>query len=156
MRVRFCPNGPFLGHALWPHWDERARPSYGRKVCAEQPAGSGNGPYDSDFQKSVPGASAYSGGRLVNHSEKMKIMVVDDHPLMRVGVTSIINARSNMITVAQTDTGEEAITLFRRHKPDVTLMDLRLPKMSGVEAILEIRSGYPKASFVVLTTYEGD
>jgi DNA-binding NarL/FixJ family response regulator len=92
----------------------------------------------------------------VNHSEKMKIMVVDDHPLMRVGVTSIINARSNMITVAQADTGEEAITLFRRHKPDVTLMDLRLPRMSGVEAILEIRSSHPKARFVVLTTYEGD
>ncbi len=92
----------------------------------------------------------------MNHSEKMKIMVVDDHPLMRVGVTSIINARSDMITVAQAETGEEAITLFRRHKPDVTLMDLRLPGMSGVEAILEIRSSHPKARFVVLTTYEGD
>jgi DNA-binding NarL/FixJ family response regulator len=61
-----------------------------------------------------------------------------------------------MITVAQAETGEEAITLFRRHKPDVTLMDLRLPGMSGVQAILEIRSGHPKARFVVLTTYEGD
>jgi len=83
-------------------------------------------------------------------------MVVDDHPLMRVGVTSIINARSDMVTVAQAETGEEAITLFRRHKPDITLMDLRLPGMSGVQAILEIRSGHPKARFVVLTTYEGD
>ena len=92
----------------------------------------------------------------MNHSEKMRIMVVDDHPLMRVGVTSIINARSDMITVAEAETGEEAITLFRRHKPDVTLMDLRLPGMSGVEAILEIRSSHPKARFVVLTTYEGD
>lgn len=92
----------------------------------------------------------------MNHNEKMKIMVVDDHPLMRVGVTSIINARSDMVAVAQAETGEEAITLFRRHKPDVTLMDLRLPGMSGVHAILEIRSGHPKARFVVLTTYEGD
>ena len=81
---------------------------------------------------------------------------MDDHPLMRVGVTSIINARSDMVTVAQAETGEEAITLFRRHKPDITLMDLRLPGMSGVQAILEIRSGHPKARFVVLTTYEGD
>jgi len=86
----------------------------------------------------------------------MKIMVVDDHPLMRVGVTSIINARPDMTTVAQAETGEEAIALFPRHKPDVTLMDLRLPGMSGVEAILEIRSSNPKARFVVLTTYEGD
>lgn len=92
----------------------------------------------------------------MSHSEKMKILVVDDHPLMRVGVTSIIDARSEMITVAQAATGEEAIKLFRCHKPDVTLMDLRLPGMSGVDAIVEIRSRDPKARFVVLTTYEGD
>jgi len=84
------------------------------------------------------------------------VMVVDDHPLMRVGVAAIINARPNMTVVAQTGSGEEAVTLFHEHRPDITLMDLRLPKMSGVDAILAIRARYPKSRFVVLTTYEGD
>ena len=83
-------------------------------------------------------------------------MIVDDHPLMRVGVASIINARSDMAVVAQTGTGEEAVTLFAHHQPDVTLMDLRLPQMSGVDAILVIRSRFPQSKFVVLPTYEGD
>ena len=88
--------------------------------------------------------------------EKIKVMVVDDHPLMRVGVAAIINARPNMTVVVQTGTGEEAVALFREHKPDITLMDLRLPKMSGVDAILAIRARYPESRFIVLTTYEGD
>lgn len=88
--------------------------------------------------------------------EKIKVMVVDDHPLMRVGVASIVNARSDMTVVAQAGTGEEAVTLFFKHKPDVTLMDLRLPGMSGVDSIRSIRETHPGARFVVLTTYEGD
>jgi DNA-binding NarL/FixJ family response regulator len=83
-------------------------------------------------------------------------MVVDDHPLMRVGVASIVNARADMTVVAQAGTGEEAVTLFFKHKPDVTLMDLRLPGMSGVDSIRSIRETHPRARFVVLTTYEGD
>ena len=83
-------------------------------------------------------------------------MVVDDHPLMRVGVASIINARSEMVVVAQTGSGEEAIALFAEHQPDITLMDLRLPGISGVDAIIVIRRQFPQARFVVLTTYEGD
>jgi DNA-binding NarL/FixJ family response regulator len=90
------------------------------------------------------------------NNPKIKIMIVDDHPLMRVGVASIINARSDMAVVAQTGTGEESVTLFAHHQPDVTLMDLRLPQMSGVDAILAIRSRFPQSKFVVLTTYEGD
>ena len=89
-------------------------------------------------------------------AEKIKVMVVDDHPLMRVGVSSIINARRDMIVVAQTGSGEDAISLFAQHKPDVTLMDLRLPGMSGVDSIQAIRGRWPGAKFVVLTTYEGD
>jgi DNA-binding NarL/FixJ family response regulator len=89
-------------------------------------------------------------------AEKIKVMVVDDHPLMRVGVASIINARPDMAVVAQTGTGEEAVALFPQHRPDVTLMDLRLPKMSGVDSIRAIRERWPAARFVVLTTYEGD
>jgi two-component system, NarL family, response regulator len=91
-----------------------------------------------------------------NNNGKMKVMIVDDHPLMLVGVASIINARSDMSVVAQTGTGEEAVNLFPQHKPDVTLMDLRLPGMGGVDAIRAIRSTNPAARFVVLTTYEGD
>jgi DNA-binding NarL/FixJ family response regulator len=89
-------------------------------------------------------------------SEKIRVMVVDDHPLMRVGVSSIVNARSDMATVAEAGTGEEAVLLFRKHKPDVTLMDLRLPKMNGVEAIRTICGEFPRSRFIVLTTYEGD
>lgn len=88
--------------------------------------------------------------------DKIKVMIVDDHPLLRVGVASIVNARADMAVVAQTGTGEEAVSLFTQHRPDITLMDLRLPKMSGVDAILAIRSRFPAAKFVVLTTYEGD
>jgi DNA-binding NarL/FixJ family response regulator len=89
--------------------------------------------------------------------EKMKVMIVDDHPLMRVGIAAIINARGDMTVVAQAGTGEEAVALFQRHKPDITLMDLRLPgKMGGVEAIAAIRSKAPRARFIVVTTYDGD
>jgi DNA-binding NarL/FixJ family response regulator len=63
----------------------------------------------------------------VNQNEKMKVMIVDDHPLMRVGIAAIINARADMTVVAQAGTGEQAVGLFQRHKPDITLMDLRLP-----------------------------
>jgi len=88
--------------------------------------------------------------------EKMKILIVDDHPIMRIGIAAIINAREDMTVVAQAGTGEEAIVLYEEHRPDVTLMDLRLPGISGVDAIRTIRHRYPKACFVVLTTYEGD
>jgi DNA-binding NarL/FixJ family response regulator len=90
------------------------------------------------------------------NGDKIEVMVVDDHPLMRVGITSIVNARSDMTVVAQAGSGEDAVTLFFKHRPDVTLMDLRLPGMSGVDSIRAIREAHPLARFVVLTTYEGD
>jgi DNA-binding NarL/FixJ family response regulator len=87
----------------------------------------------------------------------MRVMVVDDHPLMRVGIAAIINARPDMTVVAQAETGEDAVKLFQQCRPDVTLMDLRLPgKMGGVEAIAAVRSSHPLARFIVVTTYEGD
>jgi two-component system, NarL family, response regulator len=93
----------------------------------------------------------------VNEIAKMRVMVVDDHPLMRVGIAAIINARSDMTVVAQAETGEDAVKLFQQCRPDVTLMDLRLPgKMGGVEAITAVRSSHPLARFIVVTTYEGD
>jgi DNA-binding NarL/FixJ family response regulator len=87
---------------------------------------------------------------------KIKVLVVDDHPLMRVGIAAIIDGRPGMTTVAQAGTGEEAVELYERHLPDITLMDLRLPQMSGVETIRAIRRSHAHARFVVLTTYEGD
>jgi DNA-binding NarL/FixJ family response regulator len=93
----------------------------------------------------------------LNDNAKMKVMVVDDHPLMRVGITAIINARPDMTVVAQAETGEESVALFQRHHPDVTLMDLRLQgKMGGADAIAAIRASSPHARFIVVTTYEGD
>lgn len=89
-------------------------------------------------------------------SEKIKVLVVDDHPIMRIGISAIIQARSDMTVVAQAGTGKEAVELFHRYSPDVTLMDLRLPGMSGVQTIRVIRARDPKARFVVLTTFEGD
>jgi len=89
-------------------------------------------------------------------NKKIKVLVVDDHPLMRVGIAAIIDGRPGMTTVAQAGSGEEALDLYERHLPDITLMDLRLPRMSGVETIRSIRRIHAQARFVVLTTYEGD
>jgi two-component system, NarL family, response regulator len=90
-------------------------------------------------------------------AQKISVMVVDDHPLVRVGIAAIVNARPDMTVVAQTGTGEEALELFRRHQPDVTLMDLRLAgRMGGVEVIAAIRATRPEARFIVVTTYDGD
>lgn len=83
-------------------------------------------------------------------------MVVDDHPMVRFGLAAFLNAQPNMEVVAQASTGEEAIELFDEFQPDVVLMDLRLPGISGVEAIRSIRGQHPDSRFVVMTTYEGD
>ena len=90
------------------------------------------------------------------NGEKIKVMVVDDHPLLRVGITAIVNARSDMTVVAQAETGEEAVNMFPRCKPDVTLMDLKLRGMNGVATIEAILADHPSARFIVVTTYEGD
>ena len=92
----------------------------------------------------------------MNLSQKISVMVVDDHPLIRVGIAAIVNARADMTVVAQAGTGEEALELFRRNEPDVTLMDLRLPGIGGVEAIAAMRTTRPDARFIVVTTYDGD
>ncbi|MHB1022682.1 MAG: response regulator [Acidobacteriaceae bacterium] len=89
-------------------------------------------------------------------AKRVKVLIVDDHPLMRVGIAAIIDARPDMSTVAQAGSGEEAAELFDQHLPDITLMDLRLPGMSGVNTIRTILSKHAQARFVVLTTYEGD
>jgi DNA-binding NarL/FixJ family response regulator len=87
---------------------------------------------------------------------KIRVLVVDDHPIMRVGIAAIIQATPDMTTVAQAGSGEEAVELYEKYLPDITLMDLRLPGMSGVEAIRTVMARHRNAKFVVLTTYEGD
>jgi DNA-binding NarL/FixJ family response regulator len=88
--------------------------------------------------------------------EAIRIMIVDDHPIMRVGIAAIINAQPRMQVVGQAGTAADAVRMFESLQPDLTLMDLRLPDRSGVEAIRTIRAISPKAKIIVLTTYEGD
>ncbi len=92
----------------------------------------------------------------VTKAPPIRIMLVDDHPIVRIGLAALIGTLPGMEAVAQAGSGREAIELHKKHQPDVTLMDLRLPDLSGVEVIRAIRAVSPEARFIVLTTYEGD
>jgi len=89
-------------------------------------------------------------------SKKIRILLADDQPIVRGGLAAMINLRSDMTVVAEASQGREAIQLFRRHRPDITLMDLRMPVMEGVDAIALIRQEFPDARIIVLTTFDGD
>jgi DNA-binding NarL/FixJ family response regulator len=86
----------------------------------------------------------------------IRILCVDDHPLLRDGIGALIDGQSDMKVVAECSNGREAIQQFRAHKPDITLMDLQMPEMSGLDAIMAIRGEFPDARIIVLTTYAGD
>ena len=86
----------------------------------------------------------------------IKIMVIDDQAVVRQGFVSLINTVSDMVVVAEGTNGQEAIDLYRLHRPDITLMDLRMPQMGGVEAIVAIRKEFRDARMIILTTYDGD
>src|SRR6266496_1671066 len=88
--------------------------------------------------------------------EPIHIMIVDDHPVVREGFASMIGTEPDMILVAEARDGEQARELFRQHHPDVTLMDLRMPGLNGVDTIRSIRREFPQSRFIVLTTYDGD
>jgi len=86
----------------------------------------------------------------------IRILVVDDHPLVREGIARQIELESDMTLVAEALNGREAIQQFRAHRPDITLMDLQMPEMGGLDALIAIRNEFPEARILVLTTYKGD
>ena len=89
-------------------------------------------------------------------SNPIRIMSVDDHPLIRQGIAGLVSLQADLLLVAEASTGREAIQLFRAHRPDITLMDIQMPEMSGLDAISAILSEFVDARIIVLTTYSGD
>ena len=119
----------------------------------------------------IPAANAYArlalvaarGGsgedgnqRMSADSAPIRILVVDDHPLLREGIAALLGGQTDMTLVADAPNGREAIQQFRAHRPDITLMDLQMPEMGGLDAIGAIRGEFPDARIIVLTTYSGD
>jgi DNA-binding NarL/FixJ family response regulator len=88
--------------------------------------------------------------------QKIRVLIADDHPMLREGVAAVIQLQTDMELVGEAENGAAAIACFRRLRPDVTLMDLQMPELNGVDAIKAIRAEFPKARIVVLTTYAGD
>src|SRR4030095_549942 len=93
---------------------------------------------------------------MTDDSKKIRILSVDDHPLLREGIAGLVGAQPDMTIVGEAANGREAIQQFRTHRPDVTLMDLQMPEMNGLDAMIAIRGEYPDARIIVLTTYTGD
>lgn len=89
-------------------------------------------------------------------SSPIRVLTVDDHPLVRQGIAGLVGVQADMIVVGEASNGREAIQQFRTHRPDLTLMDLQMPEMGGLDALIAIRNEFPDAKIIVLTTYAGD
>src|ERR687889_737917 len=92
----------------------------------------------------------------MNARSPIRILTVDDHPLLREGIAAVLANETDMVVVAEAGNGREAIEQFRAHRPDVTLMDVQMPEINGIDAIVKIREEFPGARIIVLTTYSGD
>ena len=92
----------------------------------------------------------------MNDKSPIRILAVDDHPVVRQGIAGLVSIQPDMILVGEASDGREAIQLFRTHRPDITLMDLQMPGMNGLDAVIAIRNECPEAKIIVLTTYAGD
>ena len=92
----------------------------------------------------------------MSNKQQIRVFSVDDHPLLREGIATLVNNQPDMVLAGEASTGAEAIQQFKQHMPDVTLLDLRLPDMSGIDVLIAIRSEFPEARIVMLTTFEGD
>jgi len=88
--------------------------------------------------------------------DRIRVLSVDDHALLREGIAMIINCQPDMVIVSQVASGKDAIEQYREHRPDITLMDLRMPDLSGIDALVAIRAEFPEARIIMLTTFEDE
>jgi DNA-binding NarL/FixJ family response regulator len=92
----------------------------------------------------------------MTETQKIRVLIADDHPLMRSGIAGEINLQKDMEVIAEASDGAEAIAAYRKYRPDITLMDIRMPDISGIEAITRIRADFPTSKFIILTSAAGD